>query len=250
MRYFLDISYKGTNFHGWQKQLNAITIQEEIEKSISIILQEKISIMGSGRTDTGVHALHQIAHFDTVNNFENKHFIFKVNSILPKDISVNDVWDVPNNANARFDALSRTYIYKINSFKNPFLQGLSSFYSKEIFDIVLLNNLSTEFMGEKDFESFAKVKSEVNNFMCNITKAEWSYKDDLLVFEITSNRFLRGMVRAIVGTMIDICNKKINANSIPQILASKDRKRAGQSAKPDGLYLAKIEYSKELLKQF
>ncbi len=253
MRYFLHIAYKGTNLHGWQKQDNAPTVQEKIEKGLSIILRSPITILGSGRTDAGVHATGQIAHFDweKMNEEEASQLAYKLNSFLKNDIAVNWIKPVKEDAHARFDALLRTYHYELTTSKMPFAQEQISYYPAlrkcEHFNLETLNRLSSNFLGKQDFQSFSRVKTEVNNFMCTITKAEWNQKENgVYIFTITANRFLRGMVRAIVGTVIDVLNDQIKEGELTDIIEARDRTKAGKAAKPHGLYLAEVTYPSEI----
>ena len=240
VRYFIDVSYIGTNYHGWQIQENASSIQQILEKSLSILLGPDIKTLGSSRTDTGVHALSQIVHFDSKKLLDNN-FIYKINSILPADISVNGFYKVKEEANARFDAISREYIYKIHQNKNPFLNNRSLFYKGSI-NIHLMNEACKVLVASSDFQSFSKVKTEVDNFKCVINYARFEKSNDNFNFIISSNRFLRGMVRCIVGTLLEVSEKKISLEEFNKIVENKDRKGAGPSVLASGLYLSKIEY--------
>lgn len=244
MRYFIDISYLGTNYHGWQIQNNAITIQKKLEESLSILLRDKIKTIGCGRTDTGVHAISQVVHFD-FDTIDEDNFIYRLNAILPKDISVNSIKEVNKDANARFDAISREYIYKIHIHKNPFLENRSLFYKGKI-NLDLLNNACKILMDSSNFQSFSKVNTEVNNFKCSINFARFNKLDNGFNFEISSNRFLRGMVRSIMGTLLDINEKKISLEHLSVIIKNKDRSGAGASVLPCGLYLSKVDYPKQI----
>lgn len=207
MRYFIDISYFGKNYHGWQIQENAITIQEILDKSLSTILKTEIKSLGSGRTDTGVHAMSQVAHFDFNGNIiEN--FLYRINSLLPSDISINSINRVKENISARFDAISREYIYKIHIKKSPFLNDYSYYYKRDI-DIELLNKACDIIKKFKNFQTFSKVKTDVNNYNCNVSYAAIEKENNSYFFKVTSNRFLRGMVRAIMGTLFEINENKI-----------------------------------------
>ena len=244
MRFFIEISYNGQNYHGWQIQENAPTIQQEIDNALSILLKQKIKILGSGRTDTGVHAINQVAHFDYDKTIDSS-FIYRINSFLPKDIAINSIKNVKENVNARFDAISREYIYKIHSLKSPFLNGRSLFYPKKI-NIDLINEACKILTHYNNFKTFSKVKTDVRNYNCQINKAEIKKEDDNYYFTISSNRFLRGMVRAIMGTIIQINEEKISIESLNDIILKKDRKFAGPSVPSHGLYLSKVLYSKEI----
>lgn len=241
MRYFFEIAYKGANYKGWQTQHNAITVQEVVEDALLKLTGTKTEIIGSGRTDTGVHCEQQFFHADILKEIVLKDFQHRLNVLLPKDISIQSIRKVKLEASARFDAISRTYHYRITLVKNPLLEGLAMHYFKSA-DIPTMNKAAALLLGEHDFQCFSKVKTNVNHFLCNITKAEWTQKGDRLEFVITANRFLRGMVRAIVGTLLDVGTDKLSVKDFQQIINSKDRKQAGQNVPPEGLYLTKVKY--------
>lgn len=244
MRYFIDISYFGKNYHGWQIQENAITIQEILDKSLSTILKTEIKSLGSGRTDTGVHAMSQVAHFDFNGNIiEN--FLYRINSLLPSDISINSINRVKENISARFDAISREYIYKIHIKKSPFLNDYSYYYKRDI-DIELLNKACDIIKKFKNFQTFSKVKTDVNNYNCNVSYAAIEKENNSYFFKVTSNRFLRGMVRAIVGTLFEINENKIELEFLEDIIIKKERKLAGPSVPAHGLYLNKVLYEEDI----
>jgi len=240
-KYFVYVAYNGTNYHGWQRQKNAISVQEVLEQTFEIVYQNKTAVYGSGRTDAGVHASGQVAHLELEHEFDMG-LLRKLNGILPKDISILDVRKVQDDSHARFDATSRKYVYKFHTYKSPFHQELSSYYPFFDYSIDELNELSKLFVGKKDFQAFSRVKTEVNNFVCDITEAHWVMNGEQFEFHIRANRFLRGMVRAIVGTQLDILKDKLKTKSIPEILASRDRKMAGQAAHPQGLFLTEVVY--------
>ena len=244
MRYFIDISYNGKNYHGWQIQKNAVTVQSTIQDVISKILGKTTDIIGSGRTDTGVHAKSQVAHFD-VNKEVDNDFIYRVNAFLPQDISINSVNQVVDNSHARFDAISREYIYKIHDLKSPFVDGLSVFYNKKI-NMDLINEACSTIMKNSDFQSFSKVKTEVKNFNCTISHASIRRKNNFYLFKFCANRFLRGMVRALVGTLLQLNEGKINLKEFKLIFEKKNREYAGPSAPPYGLYLNKVNYNSDI----
>ena len=244
MRYFIDISYFGKNYHGWQIQENAITVQEILDKSLSTILKTEIKSLGSGRTDTGVHAISQVAHFDFNGNIiEN--FLYRINSLLPSDISINSINGVKENVSARFDAISREYIYKIHTKKSPFLNDYSYYYKRDI-DIELLNKACDIIKKFKDFQTFSKVKTDVNNYNCNVSYAAIEKENNSYFFKVTSNRFLRGMVRAIMGTLFEINENKIELEFLEDIIIKKERKLAGPSVPAHGLYLNKVLYEEDI----
>ena len=242
MRYFIEISYNGKAYHGWQVQKNAVSIQEKINDALSKKLRRTTTCVGSGRTDTGVHALVQIAHFDVENPIlEHENFLFRLKSMLPSDISVNKIFPVTDDASARFDAISRSYIYKIHCRKNPFLDGRSYFFN-QLIDVDKMNAASNLLLDWTDFQAFSKVRTDVHTFNCDILKAEWKRENELLTFSVTANRFLRGMVRSLVGTMLDVGQNKTSLENFKEILASKDRRNAGRSVPACGLYLSNIQY--------
>ncbi len=244
-RYFLDISYKGTNYHGWQIQPNADTVQAELQTCLTKVLRETIEVMGSGRTDTGVHAKQQVVYFNSDQDLDARDLIFKLNSILPVDIAANALRVVKDDAHTRFDATERAYKYYINKHKSPFSVGLS-YYFKHDLNMELMNQAAKELIGEQDFESFSKVKTEVNNFICNIIKAEWIVEDDKLVFHVRANRFLRGMVRALVGTLLDVGQGKLTVEQFVETIKAKDRKVAGRAVPAHGLFLTEVNYPEEI----
>jgi tRNA pseudouridine38-40 synthase len=241
LRYFLELSYNGAGYHGWQNQPNAISVQEVIEKALSTLLGNKIEIVGAGRTDAGVHAKQMFAHFDTDFDFNESDLVFKLNSFLPKDIAIHNLFKVKPEAHTRFDALSRTYLYRVNLNKNVFNFD-NAYYVKQDLDVDMMNEASKILFQYKDFQSFSKSNTDVKTYYCDIMKAEWFFKDDELHFVIQANRFLRNMVRAIVGTMINIGLGKIQAEDLHTIIQSKNRSEAGFSVPAHGLYLTNIEY--------
>ncbi len=240
-RYFLEFAYLGTHYFGWQKQPNEVSLQEIIEQKLSVILKEYIQIVGAGRTDTGVHAKQMFAHFDTAFTFEKADLIKKLNSFLPKDIAMHKIHEVDLEAHARFDATSRTYEYHMHQNKNPFNENLSWFFYKPL-DIDLMNEAGKIICTYHDFECFSKTNTDVKTFLCEVSSCFWTTHAEGLYMTITANRFLRNMVRAIVGTMIDIGTHKISLEDLHQIIKSKNRSLAGFSVPAHGLYLTKITY--------
>jgi tRNA pseudouridine38-40 synthase len=241
LRYFIKFSYNGTQYHGWQSQPNAISVQETLNKAMSVILNSEIELMGAGRTDTGVHAKMMFAHFDFDASFDSKSIVHKLNSFLPKDIAVFDIMLVNQDAHARFDAKKRTYQYHIHTFKNVFLQE-QSWYCPQALDLELMNTAATELLKFTDFQCFSKVNTEVNTFNCKIEEAFWVKENETLIFTISADRFLRNMVRAIVGTLLNVGLKKITIDDFIKIIESKNRSEAGFSVPAHGLYLTNIEY--------
>lgn len=245
MRYFFEISYNGTNYHGWQNQKNAIGVQQVVEDALSKLFREEISIVGSGRTDTGVHCVQQFFHADMEKEVKPADLVHRLNAFLPKDIAIRNIYPVKEDAHARYDAIERSYQYKITRVKDPLLVGYAHYFFRDL-DISTMEKAAALLIGEHDFECFSKVKTDVNHFICDIKQATWNQKGDVLVFTITANRFLRGMVRAIVGTMLDVGNGKLTVKQFQEILKSKDRKKAGMNAPPEGLYLTHVKYPKSI----
>ncbi|MDX6182570.1 tRNA pseudouridine(38-40) synthase TruA [Flavobacterium sp. Fl-77] len=241
MRYFIRFAYNGTHYHGWQFQPNAASVQETLNKALSILLHAPINAMGAGRTDTGVHAQEMYAHFDFETSIDIPNLIHKLNSYLPKDIAIFDIMPVHDEAHCRFDATKRTYEYHINTVKNPFLAELSWYFNRNL-DVDLMNQAARILMEHTNFQCFSKVNTDVNTFDCTIFEAYWEIKNDNLVFTISANRFLRNMVRAIVGTLINIGLHKITLTDFENIIISKSREKAGFSVPAHGLYLTKIDY--------
>lgn len=241
MRYFIKLAYKGSNYFGWQYQPDAISVQERLNKALSTLLKTNIDIVGAGRTDSGVHAKEMFAHFDYETEIDTNKLIYKLNSFLPKDIAIFDLVKVYDDAHARFDATKRTYEYHIHTKKNAFESDDSWYYSLPL-DIEKMNEACKILFEYIDFECFSKTHTDVNTFNCKIFEANWKQNEDKLVFTISADRFLRNMVRAIVGTMINIGSGKVSLNDFRKIIESKNRSKAGFSVPAHGLYLTKIEY--------
>jgi tRNA pseudouridine38-40 synthase len=247
MRYILELSYLGTRYYGWQKQLDRITVQAQLTHALQTAVQESVEVVGAGRTDTGVHASCYIAHFDSRQHFvDAKKMIFKLNSILPPDIAVYNFKKVHEDFHARFDALSRTYEYSIVQFKDPFSIERSYFVKNEL-DLEAMQKASQLLFNHKNFKSFSKVKTDVYTFDCEIKKAHWRREGQHLIFEISANRFLRNMVRAIVGTLIEVGLRKISVEDFNAIIIAKDRSKAGKSVPAHALTLKQIEYPDGIL---
>lgn len=244
-RYFVEIMYDGANYHGWQIQPNSITVQEKLEKSISTILNEKISVVGAGRTDAGVHAKQFFAHFDFENTLSDNNFIYRLNSILPNDICVKSISVVKDNAHSRFDAVSRTYEYIICQSKNPFLIK-GAYYLNKPLNLDNMSKAANVLFDFSDFTSFSKLHTQTKTNNCLIKKAYWKQNDDTIVFTIEADRFLRNMVRAIVGTLLDVGINKNTVNDFVEIIKSKDRSKAGISVPAHALYLTKVCYPKSV----
>jgi len=241
MRYFIKLAYNGTNYHGWQSQPNAVSVQETLEKALSLLLKSKIELVAAGRTDAGVHAKEMFAHFDFEEVIDSDYWIPKLNSYLPKDIVIYSIFEVNSEAHARFDAIERSYEYHIHSTKDVFINELSWYHFYPL-NLEKMNQAAKILLEYTDFECFSKVNTDVFTFNCTIKNAFWEQKDNQLVFTITADRFLRNMVRAIVGTMINIGQGKIEPEEMRTIIESKNRSQAGFSAPAHGLFLTRIIY--------
>lgn len=240
------MSYNGKEYHGWQNQPNAISIQEVLEKALSTLLRETVEVVGAGRTDAGVHAKQMFAHFDTSFEFSSEDFTYKLNSFLPKEIAVHDIFEVTKDAHARFDAVSRSYIYRISLVKNVFDYNYSYNFNLPL-DVNAMNEACKVLFEYENFKCFSRSNTDVKTYNCNIIKAEWKEENTMLTFSITANRFLRNMVRAIVGTMIEVGLGKINIEQFHVIIKSKDRAKAGASVPGHALYLSNITYPNHIL---
>ncbi|MFT6167476.1 MAG: tRNA pseudouridine38-40 synthase [Vicingaceae bacterium] len=240
-RYFIYLSFKGTDFHGWQIQPNGNSVQQELEKALGVLLQEKVAVSGAGRTDAGVHAKLMIAHFETDNIIVIDKFIYNLNNILSSSISIVSLREVKLDFHARFDALSRTYHYYISPEKDPFKFEITHQYKQPI-NIDLMNSAANHLLGKKDFSCFSKSKTQTFTNDCELLKAEWTEMEGLFVFEVKANRFLRNMVRAVVGTLLEINEGKRTIEGIPDLIESRNRSNAGVSVPAKGLFLVDIEY--------
>lgn len=240
-RYFVQLSYKGTNYHGWQVQQNALTVQEVLDGALSRVLRQQIVTTGSGRTDTGVHALQQFAHFDVDGEFAEGKTLFGINALLPDDIAVQRFIKVQDEAHARFDAVSRSYQYHMHFAKDPFLHQ-RSWKTRRDFDLELMN-LGADFIRKQtDFASFCKSHAGSKTTLCCLSEARWEETKKGVVFYISADRFLRNMVRAIVGTLLDLGRRKISLDDLQNILEKGNRAAAGESVPAEGLYLARVKY--------
>ena len=241
MRYFVELAYKGTNYHGWQRQPDAISVQEILEKALSTKLQEPVALTGAGRTDTGVHASYFVAHFNSSKEIDTQSIVYGLNNLVGKDIAIYKIFKVEDRLHARFDAISRTYEYRISRIKTPFLGEVSTFFNKDL-DIELMNQAGEILLEYIDFTSFSKLHTDTKTNNCKVTKAFWQEKDELLIFTISADRFLRNMVRAIVGTLLEVGENKISLDYFRQIIEEKNRSKAGKSVPAEGLFLTRIEY--------
>lgn len=242
MRYFVWFSYDGTRYHGWQNQPNGVTVQSELERCMSVLLRREISVTGAGRTDAGVHARMMAAHFDTDEEIDTQILAKKLNGMLPQDISVDRVECVNDELHARFSAKARTYHYYIHTKKDPFLRhySLETHYS---LDFERMNEGGRVLMEYSDFGAFCKAGSDVKTTICHVTRAEWVRTSGTSwYFAITANRFLRNMVRAVVGTLIEVGRGRMTIDELRQVIEGKKRTMAGESMPAKALHLEKVEY--------
>lgn len=248
-RYFLKFAFNGTHYHGWQMQENTIlTVQQVMQEKLGLLLHEKIELTGCGRTDTGVHAREFYAHFDSEKHDlhdEKYQWVYKMNRCLPRDIAVHALLPVKEKASARFSAFARTYFYQIHQKPDPFLQETSWFLYGRL-DIDKMNEAAKQLLHTSDFGSFAKVNNNHKHYICKVHEAGWKQEGDRVIFTIRANRFLRNMVRALVGTMVDVGTGKTSLEEFEKIIHSGRRSAAGTSVPAQGLHLAKIEYPKDI----
>ena len=243
MRYFAELSYKGTAYCGWQRQPNAPSVQQTIEEALSTILRESVEVVGAGRTDTGVHAAFYVAHFDTSKPIaQPEDFVYHLNALLPEDVAFGRIYAVAESAHARFDATEREYRYYIEPRKNPFTRATSWQLSAPL-DVEAMNKAAKVLLTTEDFTTFAKLGSNNTNNICHIFRAEWiEIECGMLVFVFRANRFLRNMVRAVVGTLVDVGRGKISPEEFATIVASRDLSRSSSSAPAAGLFLTDVRY--------
>lgn len=245
-RFFLHLAYDGSGYHGWQSQENAHTVQAAVEAVLSKRFGTGIAVTGAGRTDTGVHATSYFAHFDTPASWQGGDDLFQeLHAMMPRDISLLGLFPVKDDAHARFDALSRTYHYVIDTGKDPFLNRFCWHYWRAP-DILSMNEAAALLVGQKDFSSFERTGSDNTNSICTVMSASWAAHGTLLVFRIEANRFLRNMVRAIVGTLTDTGVGKLETQEFRQIMEAGDRSRAGISAPAQGLFLSRVNYPADI----
>lgn len=242
-RWFLRLAYRGAPFHGWQVQPNAVSVQGEVENALSIVLRAPISVVGAGRTDTGVNARVMYAHFDYDGDLSEKgRLLVSLNRLVDRDIAVHDLIPVDDEAHARFDATERTYKYFVTFEKTPFFYPLS-WYCPNGLDIERMNEAAHILLETQDFTSFAKLHSDAKTNICRVTKAEWTKEGEYsAVFTISADRFLRNMVRAVVGTLVDVGRGKLSIDEFRRIIERKDRCAAGQSMPGEALFLWDIKY--------
>ena len=236
------MAYHGGNYHGWQVQENAHTVQAEMEEKLSVMLGRPVSVTGCGRTDTGVHAREFYAHFDLDDTLKDPgELAFRLNAFLPADIVVFAVFPVESDMHARFSAVSRTYRYYISRRKDPFYRNLQYEYTGPL-DFEAMQDSCHFLIGQKDFTSFSKLHTQTATNICTVTEARWTEEDHRLVFTISADRFLRNMVRAVVGTLLETGKGKLKPQDMEKIIAAKDRSQAGFSVPAKGLFLEKVEY--------
>lgn len=245
VRYFIEIAYNGTSYCGWQRQPNALSVQQVLEEAMSVFLRTPITVFAAGRTDAGVHAKQLFAHFDFPELENIPETLYRINALLPSDISVASISRVKEDAHARFNATARSYEYHIELSKNPFTTTLAHQIHKKP-DQLLMNKAASMLLGRQDFQCFSRSNTEVNTFFCDITIAHWELQGSTLLFSITADRFLRNMVRAIVGTLLDVGFEKTSLEQLSSIINSKDRSNAGSSAPARGLYLTKVSYPQDV----
>ena len=245
-RFFINLSYNGKNYCGWQIQPNAVSVQQTLQESLSTLMRKIIDIVGAGRTDSGVHARNMIAHFDWDGDaFDNDELCMKMNRFLPKDISIHSIKEVTSDAHARFSAISRTYSYTVTTKKDAFLYD----YKYRLFfkpDIEVMNHLCNILLETDDFTSFSKLHTDVKTNICNVKYARWEQNGDDFVFTIQADRFLRNMVRSIVGTLLQAGRGRLSESEFRQIIDAKDRGVAGESAPAHALFLENVEYPHEI----
>jgi tRNA pseudouridine38-40 synthase len=242
LRYFIRLSYKGKNYHGWQIQPDVVSVQEKINEALSKILGETILVAGAGRTDTGVHASQMFVHLDTNTPLDTASYLYKLNAVLPDDIVAHAIDKVAPDAHARFHATSRSYVYQIYLGRNVFLTDTTWQLYQQKLNLEEMNKAAEILLTHTDFKCFSRSKTDVKTYDCDITRAEWTLDGNLLSFHITANRFLRNMVRAIVGTLVAVGKGKLSLEDFIKIIESRNRSNAGTSAPAKGLTLTNIEY--------
>jgi len=241
VRYALELAYKGTRYRGWQSQLNGTTIQENLENKLARLFQRKTNLLGCGRTDAEVHATYFVAHFDAGDELPDR-FLFRLNQMLPKDIALYKVFPVTDKFHARFSATYRKYVYKTTFIKNPFREDEMLFLFKQP-DIVLMNEACGELLKHRDFAAFCKSNADNKTTFCDLMEAQWIEVDGAYEFHVKANRFLRNMVRALVGTLLEVGYGNIDIPRLQEIIASKTRSESGKSVAAKGLYLVDIGYN-------
>lgn len=247
MRYFIEFTYFGKNYHGWQRQPNAISVQQVLEEAFSTLVRKEMVLTAAGRTDAGVHARQMYAHFEGLELSDVEHLVFRLNALLPLDIAVKRIFEVNPEAHARFHAVERSYEYWVITGKNPFYSDFAYEVRNEL-NVDLMNQAASLLLDYSDFECFSRSNTDVKTFLCDIKRAEWSFENDRLVFTITADRFLRNMVRAVVGTLLQVGLGKWNIDDVKSVINSKDRSKAGPSVPAKGLYLTSVLYPDTIVK--
>lgn len=249
MRYFIELAYLGKNYFGWQRQPNHTSVQEVIEKALSTILNQPIQVVGCGRTDTGVHASQYYLHFDLPGDLPI-YFLDRLNKFLPKDIAFKQVFEVNQDAHARYDAYYRSYDYHLHFDKNPFLTDTSWFYffGREL-DFGLMQQAAALLLNHHSFFPFCKSGHDSKTLDCQVSKSQWQYHEDRMVYHIAANRFLRGMVRLIVGMCINVGLRKVDLEEVEQALVHQVRLSKNLSVEPQGLFLKEVKYPDKIFKQ-
>lgn len=246
MRYFVEFSYNGKAYHGWQRQPNAISVQEILEKALSLLLRRETAVTGAGRTDAGVHARFMAAHFDSDHALDIVELQYRLNRFLPGDIAILNLYRVADDAHARFDAVSRSYEYHLIQEKDPFLRD-QAYEFRAPLDVDKMNKGAAVLQEYEDFECFSRSKTDVKTYFCKISRAEWEQvAPGRLVFHITADRFLRNMVRAVVGTLLEVGQERLDLDGLRRIIDSKNRSEAGASVPAHGLYLTDVSYPKTI----
>ena len=242
MRRFIQLSYDGAAYHGWQKQPNARSVQQTLQEALSTLLQTDIEVVGAGRTDAGVSARMMVAHFETDKACDNEQLVYKLNKLLPHDIAVQRIWEVPDEMHARFSATSRTYHYYIHTRKDPFVRQYSWLVTFPL-DFARMNEAASRLADFDDFTSFSKVNTDTKTNLCNVTEARWTQEgENTWRFTITANRFLRNMVRAIVGTLIEVGRGRMTVDEFCQVIEQRNRCSAGDSVPGHALFLVDVSY--------
>lgn len=251
MRYFIELAYNGAQYAGWQIQPNAKSVQQTLNEALSTILRQEIYVVGAGRTDAGVHARQMFAHFDVAESISTAELVYRLNRFLPGDIAVHNIFKMDAIAgesapHARFSATARRYAYYILDQKNPFYRDMAWIMERKL-DVSAMNEAAQYLLGEHDFGAFSRSKTQTKTNFCHVTEAFWRQEGEFLVFHISANRFLRNMVRAVVGTLVDVGLNKTATQGFVEILEQKDRTLAGESAPAHGLFLTQITYPQHIL---
>ncbi len=251
MRFFIELAYKGTRYHGWQIQPHSTSVQGVIQDALQTLTRCDIKLTGAGRTDAGVHASQMYAHFDMEDAWEGgeREMLRRLNAFLPDDIVIYDLFEVSPDAHARYDALERSYEYRIQPGKNPFNKEFTWQIYSSFPDLEPMNRAAELLLQEDDFKAFSRTGTDVHTYICDVRKAEWGRRGDLLIFHISADRFLRNMVRAVVGTLVDVGRGRMSIEEFRDVIHSRDRSRAGASAPAQGLFLTGVQYDFEAIRK-